>query len=167
MAYDVDAADLTDRYDARDIGDLASDTGTAIVEGDLAANPKVVAAINDALGDIESALVAGARYTVTQLEGLAGVALAKFKRLACGRAMFYLLSRRPAQNPDKLKQFDEWTEDQLERLRVGENIFNLDEQKDAGVIDHQFMSAVDASNLPTIRNRVRNTYPARPTFPCD
>lgn len=164
MAYDVDAADLTDRYDARDIGDLASDTGTAVASGDLAANAKVLAAINDALGDIESALVAGSRYTVAQLEALTGVALAKFKRLACGRAMFYLLSRRPAQNPDRLKQFDEWTESQLQRLRKGENIFNLDDQKDAGVIDHQFIEAVDVSKLNLIRDRVRNTYPAR-TYP--
>lgn len=161
MAYDVDSDDLIARYDARDVCDLASDTGSPVLLADLSANAKVAAARDDALGDVESALVAGQRYTVAQLEGLTGTALAHFKRLVCGRTMYYLLCRRPAFDPDRLKAFDEWTETQLKRLRLGENVFNLDDQKDAGVIDHEFIEAADVSKIKLLRDRVQNTYPRR------
>lgn len=163
MSYAA-VSDLTARYDVRDVSDLASDTGTAIAAGSLATDPNILAALADASGDIDSALLAGRRYTTDDLTGLTGNSLAKLKRLTCDLAMAFLLGRRPAHDPERLKAFEERGRMLLERLRKGENVFDLDAQKDAGVIDHQVQTIQAVDNMNLLRDQTRHYYPAR-TFP--
>lgn len=161
MASYATPADLLKRYDARDIGDLASDTGTQVSAGSIPTDPNVLAALADASGDIDSALMAGNRYTSADLTSLAGNTASKLIRLTCDIAMGYLLARRPGFDMDRLKQFREQNHFMLERLRKGENVFDLAPQKEAGVIDHATPSAVDTSKLQLMRDRTKNYYPAR------
>lgn len=161
MASYAAVSDLIKRYDVRDIADLASDTGDAVDTASLAADANILAALADASGDIDSALLAGNRYTTDDLEGLTGNSLAKLVRLTCDIAMAFLLGRRPAHDPERLKAFEERARLLLERLRKGENVFDLDPQKDAGTPDISFQtpSTVQANDL--VRDRVRHYYPAR------
>lgn len=164
MASYATPADLVKRYDARDIGDLADDTGNQVAAGDLDDDPNVLAALEDASGDIDSALLAGNRYTVAELAALTGNSLSKLKRLTCDIAMAYLLGRRPAHDPDRLKAFEERCRSMLERLRKGENVFDITAVKEAGVIDRGTPSAVDYDRMQLMRDRTRNYYPRR-SFP--
>lgn len=163
MSY-ATPADLIARYDSRDVGDLADDTGSQVAVADLPTDPNVLASLADASGDIDSALRAGNRYTTDDLAGLSGNSLSKLKRVVCDIAMAYLYGRRPAHNPERLKAFEERAHAALERLRKGENIFDLDETADAGVIDHEYPTAASIDKLNLIRDRVHNYYPGR-NFP--
>lgn len=160
MAY-ASASDLMARYDKNDVLALASDTGVAIEESEAAANDVITAALDDASGDIEAALVHAARYSVADLEGLTGNSLAKLKRLVCARAMYYLLERRPAWSPERTEQFDKMTRDGLERLRKGENVFNLDEHKEAGLPSVDGPTTLDFDQLNLLRDRTQNYFPRR------
>lgn len=157
-------ADLLLRYDANDIGDLVSDVGDQVSPADLLANEVALAAIGDAQGDVDSALLAGNRYTVAEITGLTGNSESKLKRIECGRAMYYLLCRRPSFDPERLDEFDSWTRKQLERLRKGENVFDLEDQKDAGVLSHAVQTIQSVANMNLIRDQTWHYYPQR-TFP--
>ena len=126
--------------------------------------PPLHLAARDAKGDVDAALLAGNRYSTDDLDGLTGNSLNKLKRIECGRAMFYLLSRRPNFDAKRLDEFDEWTLKQLERLRKGENVFDLDAQEAAGVIDHQTQDIQAVEQMNLIRDQLRHYYPVR-TFP--
>ncbi|MCC7424820.1 MAG: DUF1320 family protein [Planctomycetaceae bacterium] len=164
MASYATPAQIIERYDVRDIGQLVADDDTQVAAGDLDDNTVLLAALADASGDIEAALLAGERYTVANLEGLTGNSASKLVRLTCDIAMAYLYGRRPAHDPDKLKAFEERAAKQLERLRKGENVFNLAPQKEAGRIDHATPSAADISKMQLLRDRCPGYYPKR-TFP--
>lgn len=155
-------ADLLLRYDANDIGDLVSDVGGQVSPTDLLTNDVALAAIEDAKGDVDSALVAGNRYAASDLTALTGNSLAKLKNLECGRAVYYLLRRRiNVANSEQVDLFDKWTREQLERLRKGENVFDLTEQKDAGVIDHTTQTIQSVDRMRLLRDQTRNYYPQR------
>ena len=113
MAAYASVSDLMSRFDKRDILDLASDTGVAIEEPEAATNLVLLAVLDDASGDIESSLVHAGRYSVAELEGLDGNSEAKLKRLVCARAMYYLLDRRPAWNPERPEHHHERRTDLL------------------------------------------------------
>ena len=162
MARYAAPTDFFERYDVRDIGQLASDNGSEIPESALATDANVLTALDDASGDIDTALVVSNRYLTTELEGLTGNSLAKLKRITCDLAMAYMLGRRPAADPEKLEAFEKRATTHLERLRNGENVFNLADQKSAGnpSIDGPTLVRFD-DHLNLVRDRVNNYYPAR------
>lgn len=161
MASYANANDLLQRYDRNDIGDLISDAGNQASPIDFDGHPIITAALTDASGDLEAALFAGQRYTVDQLGELTGNSLNHLKRVTCDIAMTYLLRRRAGRDPEGLKAQLEIAETHLKRLRLGENVFNLDPQKDAGNPSVGGPSAIDYQNLNLIRDRVKNYYPRR------
>lgn len=160
MAY-ASATDLIARYDARLIGDLVADDNTQVAPADLSGNTKLAAALDDASGDIDAALLASRRYSADDLSGLTGTALAHLKRMTCDIAMSYLRQRRADWNPEQVKAFMEVAEAHLERLRKGINVFGLDDQMDAGLPEVGGPTTVDYQNLNLMRDRVMNYYPAR------
>lgn len=160
MSY-ADAADLVARYDAREIGKLVSDDNHEVSLIDLASDPLVTAALDDASGDIEAALLVAKRYSVAELTSLTGNSLAKLKRLTCDIAMAYLMGRRPGRDPETLKAFEERAQGHLKLLRHGENVFNLADQQEAGLPDTGGPSTVDYDNLNLMRDRTKHYYPAR------
>ncbi len=160
MSY-ASATDLTARFDSREIADLLSDDATPVDEGDFSENAKLLAILDDASGEVEAALVVGKRYEASDLSGLTGNSAAHLKRIVSELAMRNLLARRPAYKPDLLEAFEKRCQAQLERLRKGENVFNLEDQKDAGLPSVGGLSTVETQNLNLVRDRVQNYYPRR------
>jgi phage gp36-like protein len=158
-------ADLIARYDARDVGQLCSDDKTAVSTQDLVNNYICLTALNDASGDIDGALMVGNRYNAVDLATLTANSTYKLARVTCDLAMRYLIDRRPGWNPEKAKAIRELAEEHLERLRKGENTFNIQASMDAGepVVDGptmmDFVTGPNALNL--MRDRARNFYPPR------
>lgn len=164
MAY-ATPADLIARYDARDVGQLCSDDKTAVSTVDLPNNYICLTALNDAAGDIDGALMVGNRYSAADLATLTANSTYKLIRVNCDIAMRYLIDRRPGWNPEKAKLIREQAEEHLERLRRGENTFNIQASMDAGepVVDGpsmlDFVTGPNALNL--IRDTTKNYYVPR------
>jgi phage gp36-like protein len=160
MAYAA-PADLIDRFDQNDVGQLCSDDKRVISVVDLVSNQRCLTALNDASGDIDGALMVGNRYNANDLATLSPNSTFKLKRVCCEIAMMHLVNRRVGWNPAKAKEIRELAEKNLERLRNGENTFNIQASMDAGepVVDGPTMQ--DYTKLNLIRDRVKNFYPPR------
>ena len=131
----ADAADLIKRYDVRQIGDLVNDDDTRADAGDIAASGVVDAAMLDASGDLEAAVMAGAMYTLGNLERIAfpdapatlTATGHRLKRIVCAIAFWRLWNRRhPFDTPKDFPAVIEAYAD-LEKLAQGETIFGLEE----------------------------------------
>jgi phage gp36-like protein len=158
MAYAL-PTDLINRYDEQTLKDLVSDTGTP--EVDLTANPKILAALDDASGMIDAAVTVGEMYQVTELEALTGTAKAFLSRLTCDLAMQFLQSRRAS--PEMLEwlaQQRKMTDDVLNQIRNGGRVFGLAANRDAGLPKADGPTAVAHSNLNLITTRTKNYYPS-------
>jgi len=161
MASYATPADLVKRYDWRTIGDLASDTGSQIAQGSIATDANVLACLADASGEIDSAVLSGGMYTATDLLALSGNGLAKLIRLTCQIAIVFLYERRPLLDPETAKAYREMNNDALERLRKGENVFDVAANIAAGLPSVDGPSTIDFNNLNLIRDRASKYYPAR------
>jgi len=161
MAAYVTPAEFLLRKDARDVGDLVSDDETQVAAGDLLTDPVLLAAIDDASGDIDTALMGGGRYTAADLEGLTGNSLATLRRIASELTMFHLLARRPDRNPERIEAVAKLKDAYLAPLRRGENVFGLALHIDAGTVDVHGPTTVQARDLNLVRDRTRNYYPPR------
>jgi len=128
MAY-ADGNDLIARYDSRTLGDLVSDTGTRVVAG-LATNAVLLQALDDASGLVESACFVGNRYLSTDLTGLPTNSNALLERITCDLA-FALLRQRRGYDIEQYLGVKESYE-LLNRLRLGERVFDVAEVKDKG-----------------------------------
>lgn len=158
MPY-ASSSDMTNRFDSREIGDLLSDTGVPV--DDFSGSSKMTAALEDASGEVEAAVMVGKRYTAAELGALTGNSLGHLKRIVCDLAMRNLLARRPAYNPDLLKAFEERAKGHLDALRKGENVFNIEDHKEAGLPSVGGLTSVEFSRLNLLRDRVKHYYPAR------
>jgi len=162
MAY-ASSSDLSARFDVRIISDLASDDGTQITEDALATNSKVVAALADASGRIDSALTVARIYSTADLAALTGNSLALLKRITCELAMAFLIGRRQEKFLDEaIARVEQKSEEYLDRLRKGERLFGgSEEAKDAGLPSVDGPTAVDYSNLNLLPDRTHHYYPSR------
>jgi len=150
------------RFDSRLLGDLVADDENRVAEASLTGNAKIGAALDDASGMLEAALMQGDRYTTDDLTALTGNSLAYLKRIVCDIAIYLLEDRRRYNQDDqaRAKAFEK-AEEHLELLRKGSHIFNIQETKDAGVIDGEVgPTAIELANSHLIRYRTRNYYPA-------
>lgn len=160
MSY-ATATDYLARYDARVAGDLVDDNEDQQSASDLLTDDVLQAMLDDASGDIEAALGVGGLYTPTDLAALTGNAAKHLIRICCDIAHVYLLRRRGLIPTDEHKAAIELAEAHLERLRSGQNVFNIANREDAGIIDTTGPSLVDFGNMNLIRDRTRNYYPDR------
>lgn len=162
MATYASAAQLIERYDARDVGDLVSDTDDQASPIDLVTHPLVTTSLEDASGAVEASLLVSNRYTPDELTSLTGNSQSFLERITCDIAMSYLLARRPGFDPDRMRAQMELAEMHLERLRKGENVLNLDSQRAAGnpTVDGPTLVRLQ-SHLNLSRDRVSNYYPGR------
>ncbi len=88
--------DLIAFYDARLVGELASDDGDAVDVDDIPAHEVIVKALSAASGEFTTALRVGGRYTVAQLEALTADDQELMKAIICSLAMARLFRRRPS-----------------------------------------------------------------------
>lgn len=163
MAYAA-ASDMQLRFDERTLAELVSDTDAAIDTADLATDNKLAAALDDASGVIDAALLTGGRYSASDLSGLTGNALALLKRLTCVLAMTFLRQRRPGAFPSDLQQVEadqKWADERLDLLRKGVNVFGLDDAIAAGNVSREPLTPSNVATASLIRDQTNNFYPQR------
>ena len=160
MASYAAVSDLISRKRVTTLNDLATDDGARTGRVELATNPVLIAALADASGAVDSALLVGKLYTAEQLEGLTGNALAHLKRITCDIAFCYLLERNPI-DPDEAERYRKLATGHIERLQSGENVFGLAANIGAGLPTITGPTTVDYSRMNLIPDRTRNYYPNR------
>lgn len=146
--------EFLERADARTVGDLVSDSGARVSASSLTANANVLTAIADASGMLESACVAGERYTPADLLALTGVSASFLRMLVSDLALGRLILRRP-QKDTPLPASYQLALDWLEKLRRGERVFGFQETADAGVYENNFIRETDLqeANLATYQSQ--------------
>lgn len=162
MAY-ATGDDLAARKDVNTIRDLATDDEAPVDLSNINTNANIVAALADASGEVDSALLVGGVYTTDDLASLTANSLAKLKRITCEIAMAFLFARRPKYDEDgydkALERADKW----LERLRKGERVFEVtDEDPAAGTLPTiDGPTVVTYDRLRLMVDRTKNFYPHR------
>lgn len=128
--------DMISRFDVRTLRDLSSDTGDRTDESDLETNAKILAALDSAAGKINAACLQGERYSVDDLAGLKSDSKAFLVDINCVVAWGHLW-RRKGYTEDNTMRANAIQEanDELARLRTGEHVFDVVEQKQAGRAD--------------------------------
>lgn len=123
-------ADLMDRFDARQLGDLCGDVGARVEPADLPGNARAIAALNDAEGELISAITVGEKYDLTQVDTLVSGGDTYVLKLVCDLALKNLYAARnqledtPAQSLLAMQV--------LQQLRQGERVLAILENQDAG-----------------------------------
>jgi phage gp36-like protein len=149
MAY-ATVDDLKRRFDVRTLGDLASDDGNQVASANLPSDANVLAALDDASGEIDSAVLVARRYAPADLAALTGNAAAHLKRLTCEIAMHLLIDRRLyTAASDYADRLHERTRTRLDDLRAGRRIFDTAGTADAGL---------PTNTGPTTGERKRQNY---------
>lgn len=159
-------SDLMLRFDRNDIGQLVSDDKRPVSEVDLPTNQPCLTALMDASGMIDGAMFAGNLYFAADLVNLTPNSTSLLQRITCDIAMALLIDRRPGWNPEKSKAIRELANDHLERLRKGENTFNIVNDlspNNAGepVADGPTTMSYDQNHLNLWRDRATPYYGRR------
>lgn len=160
MAYAV-PADMMARFDRNDVGQLCSDDKRPVSEVDLPNNVQCLTALADASGLVDAALLVGNRYAVSDLQTLTPTSQNLLTMVTCDIAMWRLIQRRPGWNPEKAKAIREEAELHLERLRKGENTFNIQAAMDAGEPVTDGPTTLTYQNINLWRDRTKNFFPVR------
>lgn len=158
MPY-ASGSDLTDRYDIDLIGDLSSDDRTTQDRSAVPNNSKVAAALDDASGQIDVALLSGGRYTPSQLAGLSGYSLAHLKRITCDIAMALLLKRRPDIARETRESITKEATEHLVALAKGENVFGIQAVIDSGVQNLVAIQTTQIERLNLLPQRMGRYFP--------
>lgn len=158
MAAYATSTDMIARFDQRTLEELVVDDN--IRETDLGSNSKMTAALNDATGAIDSALLVANMYSSADLDALTDESQDYLKRITCEIAMSYLVRRRPEKYGKASKEMKESVEEILERFRQGVRVFDIDEHKLAGTPTIDGPSAVRFRDLSLHRD-INRMYPRR------
>lgn len=152
-------SDLTQRFDSRLIGDLATDEGRTLPEDEVATHPNVLAALEDAMGEMVVALLVGQKYTEADLLGLTGYSLAHAKRINCDIAMALLIKRRPIVDENRAADISKQSRDHIRRLANGENVFGIPTNVQAGDLSLANPSTIEITNLNLLPERMSRFFP--------
>lgn len=164
MAAYATATQLLERYDARTIQDLAGDDGQPLSRIELLSNAVVAAALNDASGEIDSALLVGGVYSPDDLLNVEGNSLYKLISITCEIAITRLFARRPLYDAEKYKAMSELSEKRLNSLRKGENLLAIAGNPgniEAGTPTVNGLTTVEYNSLGLVVDRSRGYYPRR------
>lgn len=162
MASYATPAEMQRRFDWRIIGDLVADDANQVSASDQLTNNVLLDMLADASGEIESALIVGNRYSTADLEGLTGNSANTLVRLTCELAYLNLTTRRGEKYVEDNEPLRKSVMDRLERLRKGENVLNLQPQKDASLVHVTGPTTLGIEQLNLMRDRVGTSfYPAR------
>lgn len=159
MAY-ATIDDLLARYDAGLISDLASDGGDA--EANLTASPRLSAALAGASGSVNSAALVGGRYTVEDLQGLAGDDREYLRDITCRLALLRLAGARITTIGEEVyKTLREETRAELDALKRGDRIFGTPGTSASQTPDTGGLTAIGYERLNLLPDRSRPYYPSR------
>lgn len=165
MSY-ATPSDLIARYDARRLGDYVSDDGTRATEAELAIDDRILVALESASGEVEVALRQSGRYSVADLAGLTGASAEYLKQLVCDIAFCRLYERRGyGDDGDAPEMTFKRAQEALKRLRIGENVFNLVEQVEAGLPSMASPERVQLQRPTLLTQQARGRYfPSLPIY---
>ncbi len=149
--------DLQNCYRTTVLMDLVTD-GDGGRPASLTGNSVLTAVLSQAAGLINSAVLKGERYAVTDLEGLTVDDQALLVRINCDLA-YGLLARRASVDPIEPPAEYLWAEEMLGRLASGETVFNVQGAEEAGVPSANFTSFTDRWTIRGIRDRCARLYP--------
>lgn len=153
------AAEFVKRYDLRQIGDLIGDDDTRVDGCNIATHPNVLAALEDASGEVEMACLVGKRYVPTDLNTLTGMSKRRLQKLVSDLAMWCLMCRRyPAMEPTTTYS---GAVALLQQLREGVRIFGLEETADAGLPKHKFVDLQEIETLNLGTHQARRFFGVR------
>ena len=159
----ITVQDLLDRFDQRLVADLAADEGMPPPVSALADHPRVVAALQDAIGEVRSAILQGRRYQWEELENLDAADKAFLKRLVCTRAMLNLAAARVnVYGEENYRAAQEWVEEKLAQLARGDRIFATPSAQDAGLPKTESPTLVEIQRMQLLVDRCHGYYPDRP-----
>jgi hypothetical protein len=129
------------RFDADSIARLASDDRAATLSrADVAVHPNVTTAISDAKGRFLAAVQFGGRYRMEDLNSLTAESLEYAKRIICTLAMAMLMGRRLGSHAEERQRLIQEAQMALDMLSSGKDVFTLEPQLDAGLLEHQEVS---------------------------
>lgn len=161
MPY-ADAQQMILRFDERTLKDLCSDTGTA--ETNLSANARIATALDDASGEIDSACQVGKMYSQEDLDELTqtpGTDRSLLRRICCELALVHLIEARPEKFKGAVDGLRKRTEEYLDKFRRGVRVFNIEVNKNAGVVHHAGLNNAEYDQQRWLRDRCTGFYPNR------
>ena len=158
MAAYADGDDLAARHDIRVLQQLASDDDSPLSRADTLAHEFVTTALEDASGEVESALRRGGIYTTANLEALTGNSLAKLKRMVCTVAMALMFERRPGPFQELANGYMERADKMLKELSSGDKVFEIDGHDDANFPTIDGPTSIDYDRINTIADRMAPRY---------
>lgn len=159
MMY-ASGADLIARYDVDQVGDLATDERETLDRANVADHLHVITALEDASSEVDAALLAGGRYTATQLQELTGSSASYLKSIVCGLAMAALHERRPeAIERDLIDRITKKARDSILSLRRGENVFGIVEVVDATRLQLSGPTALEIEDRNGMAERMHRYFP--------
>lgn len=167
MSY-ASAADMLRRFDVRTLGQLVSDSNARVSADDLLDDENLQTALDDASGEIDAHVLQGQRYTTDDLAELSGNSLAYLKRLNCMVAMSLLWERRPYIDADDgvgAEQAALQARKALDRLKRGEEVFDVEKVKDAGLPVTTVPTRVQLENLNLTVDQARGHYDPQRRLP--
>lgn len=166
MAY-ATSDDMRARFDERSLAEIVADDDTAVDLGDLSTDTNMLAALDDASGLVDAALLSVQQYTPADLTALTGTSLALLKRLVCTQALLFLKQRRGGGYPseaDAIERDQKWVDDILTRLKRGANVFNIPATLSASEPSREIITVGSVERSQLMRQRTHNYYPAT-SFP--
>lgn len=156
---------MLQRHDHRSLGNLCADDGARLSREQLLTDEILQAALNDATARILGVLYPGGRYTADQLANeLSSESRYWLKRLCCNLAYVYLWQRRDmsASNEVKYKSLLEGVNEELEGLRSGKFVLEVQANIDAGHAKTDPVSAKTIQNTwGLVRDRMGSFPPRR------
>jgi phage gp36-like protein len=157
-------ADLVARYDIDLLGDLATDDREELDRAAIPNHPNILAALLDASGEIDAAMMAGGRYTPAQLAGITDNTRNHLIRITCACALANLIERRPERATKELADaFRKTANGHLNSLRNGENVFGIAAVVDSGTIAVETVQSVEIDSLNLLPSRMAPYFPGTDT----
>ena len=145
MASLASVNDLIARFDVRTLGQLGSDTNTQLSSVDLQTNEATLAALQDATGLVNSALYTAYKYASSDIDDLSDESAGLLKRITCDMAFIYMAQRRGYTYKDKFPLIEDSYEI-LQKLRNGERVLDIADNKDAGNTATAIVATTDLIN---------------------
>jgi hypothetical protein len=131
--------EFLDRRDRRSVAQYCTDDPSNPADpNNLGSNRQLIAALNGASGQLESAVMRSQIYQLADLQALTGVSLEYMKKILSDLAMYDLMTRRPGPAPSEtvIDAYNRALE-ALEALANGTRIFSFLETAEAGLVETQ------------------------------
>lgn len=139
-------SDFVNYYDVRQCGDLLQDANSRMTSAQVAASTVLSEFLKAASGEVESACFVAKKYSAADLAALDGNAAALLRKIVADLAFWEMAKRRHPTRQDVTEAYRS-SKEFLDRLRLGERIFGLEDQADAGNPESQFKTQNDINTL--------------------